>query len=143
MLKEHLTRPSFAEHISEQTYTPIASKLIVIDFTKTTTADLIGIFKLKITATALCLKPIIKLEEHWSNATSDQCHAFKSFADKIQSFGFDLETHTPAVTHVQWQSLNWGLKEVGKVSFAGLRRNYREVLSRLVQISEQGYFDWL
>jgi hypothetical protein len=35
------------------------------------------------------------------------------------------------------------LKEIGKVSFAGLRRNYKEVLCRLVQISEQGYFDWL
>jgi hypothetical protein len=49
----------------------------------------------------------------------------------------------PAITRVQWQSLDWGLKEVGKVSFAGLRRNYKEILCRLVQISEQGYFDWL
>jgi hypothetical protein len=46
-------------------------KPIVINFTKTTTADFIGIFKLKITATALCLKPIIELEKHWSFATSD------------------------------------------------------------------------
>jgi hypothetical protein len=142
-LEERLARPSFAERIGEQTYTSIAPKPIVIDFTKTTTADLIGIFKPKITATALRLKPIIKLEEHWSNATPDQCRAFESLADKIQSFGFDLETHAPAVTRVQWQSLDWGLKEISKVSFAGLRRNYREVLSRLVQISEQGYFDWL
>jgi hypothetical protein len=142
-LEERLTRPSLAEQIGEQTYTPIAPKPIVIDFTKTTTADLVGIFKPKITATALRLKPIIELEEHWSNATLDQHRAFESLADKIQSFGFDLETCAPAVTRVQWQSLNWGLKEIGKVSFARLRRNYREVLSRLVQISEQGYFDWL
>jgi hypothetical protein len=142
-LEERLTRPSLAERIGEQTYTPIAPKPIVIDFTKTTTADLVGIFKPKITATALCLKPIIELEEHWSNATPDQHHAFESLTDKIQSFGFDLETRAPTVTRVQWQSLDWGLKEIGKVSFAGLRRNYREVLSRLVQISEQGYFDWL
>jgi hypothetical protein len=124
-------------------YNPITLKLIVIDFTKTTTANLIGIFKPKITATALCLKPIVELEEHWSNATLDQCRAFESLTDKIQSFGFDLETYTPAVTCVQWQSLNWGLKEVGKVSFAGLRCNYKEILSKLVQISEQGYFNWL
>jgi hypothetical protein len=68
-LEECLARPSLAECIGEQTYTPIAPKPIVIDFTKTTTADFIGIFKPKITATALCLKPIIELEEHWSNAT--------------------------------------------------------------------------
>jgi hypothetical protein len=142
-LEERLARPSLAEQIGEQTYTPIAPKPIVVDFTKTTTADLIGIFKLKITATALRLKPIIELEEHWSNATIDQRRAFKSLADKIQSLGFDLEARAPTVTRVQWQSLDWGLKEIGKVSFAGLRRNYREVLSRLVQISEQGYFDWL
>jgi hypothetical protein len=142
-LEEHLARHSLAERIGEQTYTPIAPKSIVIDFTKTTTADLVGIFKPKITATALRLKPIVKLEEHWSNATPDQRRAFESFADKIQSFGFDLETRAPAVTRVQWQSLDWGLKEVGKVLFAGLRRNYKEILSRLVQISEQGYFDWL
>jgi hypothetical protein len=63
--------------------------------------------------------------------------------DKIQSFGFNLETCTPTVTCIQWQSLDWGLKEVSKVLFAGLQRNYKEVLSRLVQISEQGYFNWL
>jgi hypothetical protein len=78
-----------------------------------------------------------------SNATSDQRRAFESLADKIQSFGFDLEIRAPTVTRVQWQSLDWGLKEIGKVSFAGLRRNYKEILSRLVQISEQGYFNWL
>jgi hypothetical protein len=142
-LEEHLARPSLAKRIGEQTYTPIAPKPIVIDFTKTTTADLIGIFKPKITATALRLKPIVELEEYWSNATPDQHRAFESLADKIQSFGFDLESRASAVTCVQWQSLDWGLKEIGKVLFAGLWRNYREVLSRLVQISEQGYFDWL
>jgi hypothetical protein len=77
-LEERLARPSLAERISEQTYTPIAPKSIVIDFTKTTTADLIGIFKPKITATALRLKPIVELEEHWSNATPDQRRAFES-----------------------------------------------------------------
>jgi hypothetical protein len=142
-LEERLARPSLAEQIGEQTYTPIAPKPIVIDFTKTTTADLIGIFKPKITATALRLKPIVELEEHWSDATPDQRRAFESLADKIQSFGFDLEARAPAVNRAQWQSLDWGLKEIGKVSFAGLWRNYKEVLCRLVQISEQGYFDWL
>jgi hypothetical protein len=143
MLEERLARLSLAERIGELTYTPIAPKSIVIDFTKTTTTDLIGIFKPKISATALCLKLIIELEEHWSDATPDQRRAFESLVDKIQSFGFDLEAHAPTVMRVQWQSLDWGLKEVGKVSFAGLRRNYKEILSRLVQISEQGYFNWL
>jgi hypothetical protein len=63
--------------------------------------------------------------------------------DKIQSFSIDLEIHTPTVICVQWQSLDWGLKEVEKVLFAGLWHNYKDILSRLVQISEQGYFDWL
>jgi hypothetical protein len=142
-LEERLACPSLAERIGEQTYTPIAPKPIVINFTKTTTTDLIGIFKPKITATALRLKPIIELEEHWSDATPDQRRAFESLTDKIQSFGFDLESRAPAVTCAQWQSLDWGLKEIGKVLFAGLRRNYKEILCRLVQISEQGYFDWL
>jgi hypothetical protein len=98
MLEEHLARSSLAKQISKQTYTPIAPKLIVINFTKTTTADLIRIFKLKITATTLWLKPVIELEEHWIAATPDQCCAFESLADKIQSFGFDLESCMPAVT---------------------------------------------
>jgi hypothetical protein len=142
-LEECLACFSFAKRIGEQIYTPITLKLIIIDFTKTTTADLIGIFKPKITATTLRLKPIIELKEHWSNATPDQHRAFESLVDKIQSFGFDLETRVPTITRVQWQSLDWGLKKVSKVSFTGLRRNYKEVFSRLVQISEQGYFDWL
>jgi hypothetical protein len=143
MLEERLAHSSLAKQIGEQTYTPIALESIVIDFTKTTTANLIGIFKPKITATALYLKPIIELEEHWSDATSNQRHAFESLVDKIQSFSFDLEACTPTVTRVQWQSLDWGLKEIGKVLFAGLWRNYKEVLCRLVQISKQGYFNWL
>jgi hypothetical protein len=132
MLEERLARPSLAERIGEQTYTPIAPKPIVINFTKTTTADLIRIFKPKITATALCLKPIVELEEHWSNATPNQHRAFESLADKIQSFGFDLEARAPAVTCIQWQSLDWCLKKVRKVLFGGLRRNYKEILCRLV-----------
>jgi hypothetical protein len=136
MLEEHLAHSSFAKQIGKQIYTPIAPKPIVIDFTKTTTANLIGIFKPKITATALCLKPIIELKEHWSAATSNQHHAFESLTDKIQSFSFDLEACVPAVMRIQWQSLDWGLKEVGKVLFTGLWCNYKEVLSRLVQISE-------
>jgi hypothetical protein len=70
-LEERLARPSLAEQISKQTYTPIASKPIIIDFTKTIIADLVKIFKPKITATALRLKPIIELEKHWFNATPD------------------------------------------------------------------------
>jgi hypothetical protein len=141
MLEECLARLFLAKQIGEQTYIPIAPKPIVIDFMKTTTANLIGIFKPKITTTALCLKPIIELEEHWSATTANQCHTFESLADKIQSFGFDLEAHTSTITCVQWQSLDWGLKEIGKVLFARLWCNYREVLSRLVQISKQSYFD--
>jgi hypothetical protein len=143
MLEECFARLFLAKRIGEQIYTPIAPKPIVIDFTKTTTANLIRIFKPKITAAALRFKPIIELEEHWSNATPDQRHAFESLADKIQSFGFDLESCAPTVTRNQWQSLDWGLKEIGKVLFTGLRRNYKEILSRLVQISKQGYFNWL
>jgi hypothetical protein len=100
MLEERLAHLSLAKQIGEQTYTPIASKPIVIDFIKTTTADLIRIFKPKITATALCLKPIIKLEEHWSAATPNQCCAFESLADKIQSFGFNLKACAPTVTRI-------------------------------------------
>jgi hypothetical protein len=110
---------------------------------KTITANLIGIFKPKITATAFRLKPIVELEEHWSSATLDQCCTFEFLMDKIQSFSFDLETCAPAVTCVQWQNLNWGLKEVGKVLFARVQRNYKEILCRLAQIFKQSYFDWL
>jgi hypothetical protein len=120
MLEERLACPSLAKRIGEQTYTPIALKSIVIDFMKTTTANFIRIFKPKITATALCLKPIIELEKHWSSTTPDQRRIFESLANKIQSFGFDLEARTPTITRVQWQSLDWGLKEVRKVLFAGL-----------------------
>jgi hypothetical protein len=98
-------------------YTLITPKPIIIDFIKTTTTDLIRIFKPKITTTALCLKPIIELKEHWSAATSDQRRAFKSLTD---NFGFNLKARVPAVTLVQWQSFDLGLKKVGKVLFARL-----------------------
>jgi hypothetical protein len=71
MLKDCLAHLFLAKRIGEQTYTPIAPKSIIINFTKTTTTNLIGIFKSKIITTALCLKPIIELEEHWFTATPD------------------------------------------------------------------------
>jgi hypothetical protein len=71
MLEEWLTRPSPAKCLDKQTYTPIAPKPILINFKKMTITNLVEIFKPKITATALCLKPIIELEEHWFSTTSD------------------------------------------------------------------------
>lgn len=142
-LEERLARPKLADCITEPTYTPIAPKPIVIDFNRVNAKDLIGIFKPEIATTVTRLKPIIELADHWENATSDQRRTFESLTDKIQSFGFDLEQRAPAVTHAQWQSLDWGLKEIGKVSFVGLCRNYQSVLSRLVVLSGQGYFEWL
>lgn len=69
MLEERLSRPKLADRITEPTYMPITPKPIVIDFARVNTADLIGIFKLKIATTITCLKPIIELGDHWENAT--------------------------------------------------------------------------
>ena len=66
-LLERISGSSLAERISEgqasATYTPIAPKLVLIDFHKHSLNDLRGIFCPKINATLTCLQPICEFEQ--------------------------------------------------------------------------------
>ena len=54
-----------------------------------------------------------------------------------------LNERAPTIVAAQWQSLDWGLKEIGKISFGGIQRNYETVLRRVVEVVNNGYFEFL
>lgn len=116
-----------------------APKPVLIDFTKTNVRNQIGIFTPKLTATLHRLKAIPKVE-HYSHATYDQVCTFECLCDSLQALLDNIVERAPTIIPDQWQSLNYGLKELGGVSFKGLRRNFYMVLADLVRIAQGGYF---
>lgn len=144
-LADRIEKPSLKERISQAkasaTYTPIAPKPILIDFKKHTVAELIGIFKPKAEATSTRLKAISELldqlEHHVPHA-----QAVIVLNDRLYYLLEHLEEVIAGATHAQLQSLDWGLKSIGLISFKSLRHNFSHVLSEVARVAQGGYFDW-
>lgn len=122
---------------------PLAEpKSVLINFKKITTEDLIGIFDPKLKAVSTRIAPVYELLGR-SNIRDDLRACFEEFVFKFDGFTENFEARAPKVTKQQWQALNFGLREIGKVSFAGLRRNYEQIVTQLVYIYRDRYFDWI
>ena len=50
---------------------------------------------------------------------------------------------TLPVDKAQWQALNYGLIEIGKVSFKNLRQRHDEIALEIARLAKGGYFDVL
>ena len=118
-------------------------KPVLIDFAKHSDKDQIGIFRSKIEATAKRLTPIVELIEEFPDAPRDHIRKFKHFLERLLDLRDALDERAPTIVAAQWQSLDWGLKEIGKISFGGIRRNYETVLRRVVEVVDNGYFEFL
>ena len=44
-------------------------------------------------------------------------------------------------THQEWQSWNFGLKQIGEISFKGLRGNQARIIKALVSVWRSNYFE--
>ena len=144
-LEERLAPRPLSERIAPRpaTYTPVVRKPILIDFAKHSDKDRIGIFRPKIEATAKRLTPIVELIEEFPDAPRDHIRKFKHFLERLLDLRDALDERAPTIVAAQWQSLDWGLKEIGKISFGGIRRNYETVLRRVVGVVDNGYFEFL
>ena len=105
--------------------------------------DRIGIFHPKIEATAKRLTSIVELIKEFPDAPKDHIRKFKHFLERLLDLRDALDERAPTIVAAQWQSLDWGLKEIGKISFGGIRRNYETVLRRVVEVVDNGYFEFL
>ena len=118
-------------------------KPVLIDFAKHSDKDRIGIFRPKIEATAKRLTPIVELIEEFPDTPRDHIRKFKHFLERLLDLRDALDERAPTIVAAQWQSLDWGLKEIGKISFGGIQRNYKTVLRRIVEVVDNGYFEFL
>ena len=143
-LIERIERPSLAERISEArasaTYKPVAKRPALPDFKSLGSRD-----------SFLILKPQVAATYNRLIAPFERTHLFDGLPEKTKDhlialnddlLAFDDWEHTPVAAE-KWQSLRFGLKAIGNISFAGLEQNYRKICSALAIVHAGGYFDWL
>ncbi len=141
-LADRIEARALTNPIPESTLPLFEPKPILIDFRKTTTQDLIGIFKPKLTAVITRLAPVYELLDR-SKISPDLHDCFKELSWKLDSLFEDFDTRATSITSQEWQALNFGLREIGRVSFKGLRPNYTKILTQLARIFHDRYFDWI
>lgn len=144
------SRVPLADRLSAApTYKPIAPKPVLINFTRTDNGDRVKIFLPKVEAT---LKRLVAVTDilNTLDVEEQQKSEYRAFQKLVTNLTClaeqlregRLDTYERALA-AQWQGLSWGLREIGKVSFKSLRHEFARVISRLREIAEGGYFDWL
>ena len=132
------------ERLAEQppTYTPIAPKAIVIDIDKHSSADLVRIFAPKLDAVLKWLEVF----ETFSlgddiNIVVDQWNNLQVLIERIQRIKRGLSDRSSYIEYRQWKGYEAGCKEIGGISFKGLRRNRVRIVKALSAVYTNGYFD--
>ena len=64
-----------------------------------------------------------------------------NFVDSLDKFYNDITTRS--INPAQWQALNYGLIEIGKVSFKNLCQRHDEIVLEIARVAKGGYFDVL
>lgn len=145
-LADRIEPPTLAERLAaapNSPLTPIAPKPILIDFKKTAVEDLIAIFRVKLVATITRLDPIYTLTNLRDELPAEHQRVLDLLGDLLIAFTRSLVDRAYDVTQEQWQKLDWGLKEIGKISFKQLRHRYKQIVSEIVRVAGNGYFDWI
>lgn len=130
-------RPSLADRLQTPAVpepAPIAPKPILIDFTKHTPEQLVGIFTPKFKAVLTRLRVIRDLEELLDSAQFEHRQAYHALAKRIAEIHTDLKDSAEVTTFDEWRKYEFGLKEIGKISFKGIRSRFHQVLGELAQV---------
>ena len=132
---------SLAERLSAApTYEPIARKPIGIDIPRYSPTDLIGIFTPKFDAT---IKRLAALEEVdlFDTVNADHAHHVGQLLERLREIRHELARLAATTTFEEWHRYELGLAQIGDVSFAGLRCNFRRIVAGLDIVYCAGYFD--
>ena len=120
-------------------YEPIRPKPVLIDFEKHSIEDLIRIIKPKFEATLKRLD-VFETFDFSHEVAPDHIKDIKDLIDWLTRVNRSLKDFGPSSTKGEFQSWNYGLKEIGETSFKGLRRNQANIAKRLSQIWRSNYF---
>lgn len=115
---------------------------IFIDFKKTPIKDVQAIYNIRIEAVIIWLHPLYKSYfcKHITAAQEDSLNLFTEKLHRVKRYLLDTAA---TIFREQWNSLQFGLKAIGCISFIELRANYLHIINKIIAIAEGGYFDWI
>ena len=110
--------------VNPPTYTPIAPKAINLDIEKHTPADLARIFAPKFEAVLKRLE-VFEVFDFGEdiNVVVDHVKNLQALIECLQRIKRGLSDRCSYIEYKQWKNYEAGCKEIGGISFKGLRRN--------------------
>ncbi|EKM48640.1 uncharacterized protein PHACADRAFT_202573, partial [Phanerochaete carnosa HHB-10118-sp] len=131
---------SLADRITAApTYTPIAPKPVTIDFSRYTAADLARIFAPKFAATLKRFNVLETLD--CPDVLTDDINAVFKLRDRLAHLDRTLKDVSRVISVEEWNRWDSGLKQIGGISFKGLRRNRVQIFKALRAVWVNGYFN--
>ena len=123
-------------------YMLIASKVIVIDINKHTFADLAHIYAPKFDAVLKRLE-VFKTFNFGNdiNIVVDHVKNLQALIEHLQSIKHGLVNWCLYIEYRQWKRYKVGCKEIGGISFKGLRCNQVRIVKALSAVYRNRYFD--
>ena len=115
---------------------------IQIDFDKKTPDEIRVICEEKIFATTTRLVPIWDNDEIFASIPHEQEEVLNKLSRAI-NWASDHAHEAYTWTKAQRDSLNWGLKSIGDISFKSFRQNHKYIFAQLGRVYEGRYFDWI
>lgn len=126
--------------IPPPTYTPITPKPVLLNFEKLTTADLTRIFAPKFAAT-LKRFDVFETFQFSEEIDVNLVNDVNKLIERITHLQRSLKDTACTRVKEEWQSWNYGLKEIGSISFKGLRKNQAQIVKALSAVYRTNYFD--
>ena len=139
-LADRIEKPRLAERISAGTNAAPTTKSPIIDFENKSNDRIIAIFIPKIRATLRRLAIVVKLER-FELLPNDLRLPIKDFVDRLDKFYNSISTRP--IDKAQWQALNYGLLEIGNISFKSIRQRHDEIALEIARVLKGNYFNVL
>ena len=119
---------------------PIGRRPIDLDFSKKKPEEVSAILDRRVEAVINRLTAVWEVRDLHDNLSEPQKAALTRLGLRINWIQRRIET-VRKFEKKDLDSILWGFKQIGEISFKGLRQNYWKVVGQLVAIHDNGYFD--
>ena len=121
---------------------PIAPKAIVININKHSPTDFTCIYALKFDAVLKWLEVFETFDfGDKIGLIVDHVKNLQALIERLQRIKHGLADRCSYIKYRQWKRYEAGCKEIGGISFKGLRRNRVRIVKALSAVYTNGYFD--
>lgn len=121
---------------------PVGHRPIDLDFQKKSPQEVSAIFDRRVDATVNRLFAIWDVKDLYEQLPAAQRQALNKLGAKLNWLQQNVDKAGSWEKKDQ-DSLKWGLKQIGEVSFQRLHQNYTRAVAQLTFIYDSGYFDWI